>query len=383
MSDGPLPLFVPTPRRRGARRSFPTHAGTPLEALTPPEWLKDPGPGLSRVGAGEPPELSLPAPRTPREVYVRLRRVLRLLHYSPRTEKAYAYWARRFVRHHGPHRDPAGMGADEVRAFLSHLAVTERVSASTQNQALCALVFLLTRVYGKELEPLGMVERAKTPKRLPVVLTRAEVRATLAQMSGVPRLVCVLLYGAGMRLLECLTLRVKDVDLERNELRIRGGKGAKDRVTVFPPTAKEDLLAHLRTVRDLHDDDLARGRGFVPLPHALAEKYPNAAAEWKWQWVFPASGFYTDPLTGATHRHHLHETVVQRAMAQAVRLAGLTKPATPHSLRHSFATHLLESGYDLRTIQELLGHSDISTTMIYTHVLNRGGRGVRSPAEDL
>jgi integron integrase len=310
-----------------------------------------------------------------------VRQAVRTLHYSARTEKAYVYWARRFALHYGSSRHPADMGADEVRCFLSHLAVNEHVSALTQNQALCALVFLCRRVLRRDLEGLESIERAKAPRRLPVVLTRAEVRGRLGQMCGVPRLVAWLLYGAGLRLSECLSLRVKDIDFERNELTVRGGKGAKDRVTPLPAAVRPDLLEHLEGVRRQHREDLARGRGRAPLPGALAEKYANAASEWICQYVFPASSFYADPQTRIEHRHHLHETVVQRAMAQAVRLARITKPATPHSLRHSFATHLLEAGYDLRTIQELLGHSDVSTTMIYTHVLNIGRHGVRSPAD--
>ncbi len=274
------------------------------------------------------------------------------------------------------------MGADEIRCFVSYLAVSERVSAATQNQALCALVFLYGRVLGRELEPIRRIERAKRPRRLPVVLTRLEVRSTLQAMRGVPQLVCWLLYGAGLRLLECLSLRVRDVDFERNELTIRNGKGAKDRVTMLPEAIKERLLQHLDQVRRMHQQDLAGGHGRAPMPTALATKYPNAAREWGWQYVFPASSFYTDRHTGLRHRHHLHETVVQKTMASAVRTAQIAKPATPHTLRHSFATHLLEDGYDLRTIQELLGHSDVSTTMIYTHVLNHG-RQVRSPADKL
>jgi integron integrase len=275
------------------------------------------------------------------------------------------------------------MGGDEIRAFLSHLAVQDRVTAGTQNQALCALVFLYRRVLRKEIGQLEDLDRAKAPKRLPVVLTRDEVRTVLAAMTGVPHLVCRLLYGAGLRLAECLALRVKDVDFARNELTIRDGKGAKDRVTVLPSSCQTDLARHLDRVRRLHDEDLGRGLGQAPLPYALAAKYPRADRDWCWQYVFPASSHYTDPHTGLQHRHHVHETVVQRAMAAAVRRAGLSKPATPHTLRHSFATHLLESGYDIRTIQELLGHNDVQTTMIYTHVLNRGGKGVRSPADTL
>jgi len=359
------------PHGRFQSRRPPTNAGTPLEALTPPpEW----------AGPATAPTARPSVPLGPR-LLDRVRHAIRVLHYSSRTEKAYVYWTRRFVLHYGRARHPADMGADEVRCFLSHLAVNEHVSASTQNQALCALVFLYRRVLGRDLEALDDLDRAKAPRRLPVVLTRTEVRAVLEHMSGTPRLVCWLLYGTGLRLMECLSLRIKDVDVERNQLTVRDGKGAKDRVTLLPSAVRKDLLDHLEAVRRLHQDDLARGRGRAPLPGVLTAKYPGAAKEWAWQWVFPASSFYTDARTQLPHRHHLHETVVQRAMSQAVRLARIAKPATPHSLRHSFATHLLEEGYDLRTIQELLGHSDVSTTMIYTHVLNRGGRGVRSPAD--
>jgi integron integrase len=261
--------------------------------------------------------------------------------------------------------------------------VSRRVTASTQNQALCALLFFYRHALGREVGDLEGIERAKTPKRLPVVLTRSEVKVVIGTMSGLPQLICRLLYGTGMRLTECLTLRVKDLDFERNELTIRDGKGAKDRVSVLPASCREDLLRHLSRVRAQHDEDLALGLGRAPLPFALAQKYLSADREWGWQYVFPASSHYTDRVTSVRHRHHLHETVVQRSFGLAVRLAGLAKPATPHTLRHSFATHLLETGYDIRTVQELLGHSDVQTTMIYTHVLNRGGRGVLSPADSL
>lgn len=273
------------------------------------------------------------------------------------------------------------MAAGEIRTFLSHLAVTEHISASTQNQALCALVFLYRHVVAKDLGPIQDIERAKQPRQLPIVLTRGEVKAVLAHMSDTPHLVCWLLYGSGLRLLECLSLRVKDIDFERNEITIRDGKGGKDRVTMLPAACRQILLDHLRKVRQLHQSDLAVGEGRAPLPAALDKKYRHANREWGWQYVFPATSLYTDVQTGLRHRHHLHETVIQRAMSEAVRRAQIGKPATPHTLRHSFATHLLENGYDVRTIQELLGHSDVSTTMIYTHVLNRGGHGVRSPAD--
>jgi integron integrase len=344
-------------------------APIPLEALTPPQ------PEELRLGGAR-------SPAAPAELLDRTRRVLRRLHYSRRTEHAYLHWTERFLAHYR-NRVTTELGADEIRCYLSHLAVSLRVTASTQNQALCALLFFYRHAVGREVGDLGAIERAKAPKRLPVVLARNEVRAVLGAMTGVPRLVCRLLYGTGMRLGECLTLRVKDLDFERNELTIRDGKGAKDRVSVLPGTCREDLLSHMDRVRAQHKEDLAVGLGRAPLPFGLARKYVNADREWGWQYVFPATSHYTEALTCVRHRHHLHETVIQRSFRLAVRLAGLSKPATPHTLRHSFATHLLETGYDIRTVQELLGHSEVQTTMIYTHVLNRGGRGVLSPADSL
>jgi integron integrase len=270
----------------------------------------------------------------------RVRATVRRLHYSRRTEKAYVYWIRRFIFHHGV-RHPAEMGGVEVQAFLSHLAVTKCVSASTQNQALNALVFLYNRVLERPLGPVPHIERAKRSVRLPVVLTRHEVSEVLAEMDGVPQLVCRMLYGAGLRLLECLTLRVKDIDFERNQLTIRDGKGAKDRVSVLPTSCKRPLADHLERVRRLHERDLSAGLGRAPLPYALAEKYVHADREWRWQYVFPASSHYTDRRTGLRHRHHLHETVVQRAMSEAVRRTRLTKPATPHTLRHCAGSRIM------------------------------------------
>jgi integron integrase len=287
---------------------------------------------------------------------------------------------KRFVLFHGK-RHPDEMGAAEVSAFLSHLAVVGRVAASTQNQALSALVFLYRVVLERPDLELEDLVRARRPVHLPVVLTTSEVNALLANLSGEPGLVAGLLYGAGLRLLEALRLRVKDVDLSRGELVVRQGKGRKDRVTMLPRSLARDLRAQIERARAIHQDDLRAGFGAVALPDALARKYPNAAREWGWQWVFPASRRYTDTKTGTEHRHHLHETVVQRAVKRAVSAAGIAKHASCHTLRHSFATHLLAAGYDIRTVQELLGHRDVSTTMVYTHVLNRGGRGVRSPLD--
>jgi len=310
----------------------------------------------------------------------RLREALRVRHRSRRTEEAYAEWVRRFVRFHGK-RHPSELGPDAVTAFLNHLAVEGEVAASTQNQALNALVFLYRHVLGRRPDRFEGLVRARGPRRLPVVLTQAEVRALLAELHGVERLVASLLYGGGLRLLEALSLRVKDVDFGRREIRVRRGKGDKDRVTPLPEACSRPLLQHLQEARALHERDVAEGFGVVALPDALARKYPGAAREWSWQWVFPASRRYHDVKTGTERRHHLHETVVQRAVKRAVAAAHITKPASCHTLRHSFATHLLEAGYDVRTVQELLGHRSLQTTMIYTHVLNRGGRAVRSPLD--
>jgi integron integrase len=310
----------------------------------------------------------------------RVRAGLRARHYSPRTEKAYVGWIRRFILFHSK-RHPDEMSSVEVGAFLSNLAIDGKVSASTQNQALAALLFLYQQVLGRELEWLGDLVHAKRPKQVPVVLGRQEARDLLARLEGSVWLVCSLLYGAGLRLLEALRLRVKDIDLDRREIVVRRGKGGKDRRTVLPSLLVEPLRAHLAAVKKMHDADLLAGAGDVALPDALERKYPNASREWSWQWVFPAARPYIDRDTGEKRRHHLHETVIQRAVHQAAIATGITKPATPHTLRHSFATHLLEDGYDIRTIQELLGHRDVSTTMIYTHVLNRGGLGVRSPLD--
>jgi len=273
------------------------------------------------------------------------------------------------------------MGAPEIVAFLSDLATAGGVSASTQNQALSAILFLYRHVLGYEPDRLEGLVRAKRPMRLPAVLTREEVRALLGQMRGETRLMASLLYGSGLRLLECCTLRVKDLDLDRLELRLRDGKGRKDRVTMIPAALRRALAERLRCVRELHAADLALGRGSVALPDGLERKLPSASRELAWQWIFPAARTYRDRVTGQERRHHLHETVLQRAVKEAGLRAQLTKRATCHALRHSFATHLLESGHDIRTIQELLGHRDVSTTMIYTHVLNRGGLGVRSPLD--
>lgn len=305
---------------------------------------------------------------------------MRLRHLSPRTERAYIHWMRRFHEFTG-RRDPARLGAAEVTAFLSHLATVEHVASSTQNQALAALLFLYSHVLGLDLPWLDTLVRARRPSRIPVVLTRQEVRAVLDHLEGVPRLMATLLYGSGLRLLECCRLRVKDVDLSSSVIVVREGKGNKDRRTMLPAAAKPALASHLANVRGQHARDVEKGAGWVELPDALDRKLPNAGREWPWQWIFPATRLYTHPETHERRRHHLHETVLQQAVRRAVLAAGLSKRATCHTFRHSFATHLLEDGSDIRTVQELLGHKDVATTMIYTHVLNRGPAGVRSPVD--
>jgi integron integrase len=310
----------------------------------------------------------------------RVRQAARMRHLSWRTEKSYSRWIVRYVRHHGT-RPPESLGVDEVRAFLSHLATERRVSASTQNQALAALLFLYRDVLRIELPDIEGVVRARRPKRLPVVLTREEVRAVLLELQPPHSLIAGILYGSGARLMEALRLRVKDVDLARRSLNIRRGKGARDRMTMLPESLHPQLETQLRRVAQLHARDLAAGAGAVELPYALARKYAGAERSLSWQFVFPARRLAVSPTTRAVCRHHVHHTAVQRAVHLAARRSGIVKHASCHTLRHSFAKHLLEDGYDIRTIQELLGHSDVRTTMIYTHVLNRGGRAVRSPLD--
>lgn len=305
---------------------------------------------------------------------------IRVKHYSIRTETQYVQWVRRFILFHGK-KHPRDMGAPEVEAFLTHLAVDGHVAAATQNQALSALLFLYKEVLGVDLPWLNDVTRAKRPQRMPVVLTRDEVHAVLDRMSGVYGLMARLLYGTGMRLMECVRLRVKDVDFGRGEIMIRDGKGAKDRVTMLPQSLVSPLQSHLQQRRTLFDDDLKVSKASVYMPDALARKYPNSPTEWGWQYIFPSGSYSVDPRSGTERRHHLDEKLLQRAMKKAVQASGTAKLATPHTLRHSFATHLLEAGYDIRTVQELLGHKDVATTMIYTHVLNKGGRGVTSPLD--
>jgi integron integrase len=320
--------------------------------------------------------------RTAREPRLldQVRNSLRRLHYSYRTEQAYLQWVRRFIYFHEK-RHPRGMGEPEVAAFLTHLAVDRRVSASTQNQALNAILFLYKQVLEREIGLIQGVTRAKRPERLPVVMTHEEVQTVLRRLSGRDWLLACLMYGAGLRVMECLRLRVKDIDFGLSQIVVRDGKGQKDRVTPLPTLVIPALRQQIEEVRRLRESDLADGYGEVSTPFALARKYPNAVRELAWWYVFPASQRSRDPYSDRIKRHHLDESAIQKAVKQAVRAAGITKPVSCHTFRHSFATHLLNSGYDIRTVQELLGHKDVATTMIYTHVLNRGGRGVISPLD--
>ncbi|MGB5080292.1 MAG: integron integrase [Burkholderiales bacterium] len=320
-----------------------------------------------------------PQGRQPR-LLEQVREAIRRLHYSRRTEEAYVHWIRRFIYWSGK-RHPATLGSGEVTAFLNYLAADRNVAAATQNQALSALLFLYKQVLGRELGWFDDLVRAKRPVRLPVVLTRGEATALLAQLKGAHWLMASFLYGAGLRLMECLRLRVKDVDIAYRQIVVRGGKGDKDRVTMLPEVALQPLHAQLGEAKRLHEIDLREGFGEVHLPFALARKYPRAGYEWGWQYIFPSGKRSADPDDGVIRRHHLDDSVLARALKEARRRAGIAKPVSAHTLRHSFATHLLQSGSDIRTVQELLGHSDVSTTMIYTHVLNKGGRGVKSPLD--
>jgi len=333
----------------------------------------------SRKAAFVSPGSIIPNPRL--KLLDQVREVARLRHFSLRTEQAYTAWIKRFIFFHGK-RHPRDMGGLEVTRFLTHLAVHDQVAASTQNQALNALVFLYGEVLHLTLEGLGDRVRARRPARLPLVLTRGEVRRLLTALEGTYQLMARLLYGTGMRLMECLRLRVKDMEFERNQIVIHQGKGAKDRMAVLPESLKGPLEVHLEKVRLLYQRDLADGLT-VMLPGGLERKYPNASREWGWQWVFPSAMRSRDPRTGRPGRHHAAETALQRAVKEAVRLAGLKRPASCHTLRHSFATHLLENGCDIRTLQVLLGHKDVSTTMIYTHVMEKPGLGVKSPLDNL
>ena len=311
-----------------------------------------------------------------------LRHKIRLCGYSIRTEQTYVDWNRRFIVFHGK-KHPKDMGEEEVEQFLTHLAVRRNVAASTQNQAKCAILFLYKEILKQDLDWLKNVKSAKRSERVPVVLSKSEVEAILSSLEGVYWMAGHILYGAGLRIMECVRLRVKDIDFEMNQITVRAGKGKKDRRTVLPTLIKKDMSRHLIKVKALHENDLSKGYGDVYLPFALERKYPNANKEWGWQYVFPSKSRSVDPRSGKTRRHHIDEKNVQRAIKKAAKILRINKPVSCHTLRHSFATHLLESGYDIRTVQELLGHKDVRTTMIYTHVLNKGGRGVVSPSDSL
>jgi integron integrase len=312
----------------------------------------------------------------------RYRSALESRHYSPRTLQVYAQWVNRFLKAN-KRKNPRLLGEKEINVFLTQLATQENVSSSTQNQALAALLFLFRQVLGHPIGELGEVIRARKPMRLPVVMSRDEVRSVLANLQGDKRLAAALMYGTGLRLMECLELRVQDIDFTRNEILVRNGKGAKDRVTMLPDSLKTELISHLAKVKALHDRDRAEGWGEVSMPNALDRKYPNGSTDWSWQWVFPQERRWINSSTGKQGRYHMDPSLLQRAVHEAVLKAGIAKRVSCHTFRHSFATHLIENGYDIRTVQELLGHSDVKTTMIYTHVLNRGPSGVRSPADGL
>jgi integron integrase len=321
-------------------------------------------------------------PAPPPKLLDRVRHACRVRHYSLRTEDAYHDWVRRFILFHHK-RHPDTMAEPEVNAFLTHLAVDGRVAASTQNQALSALLFLYEHVLNRPLNRLGGVVRAARPRRLPIILSRAEVQRIFGHLEGTPRLIALLLYGAGLRVMECLSVRVHDLDFDRHEILVRHGKGGKDRRTMLPAATADLLRAHLDRVKGLAEADRAAGVPGVYLPDAIGRKYPSAGETWGWQWVFPSAVLSVDPRTGIRRRHHAHPSAVNRSIVKAVKAAGITKHATAHSFRHAFATHLLEDGQDIRTVQQLLGHTSVETTMVYTHVLNQGGLGVRSPADRL
>jgi len=322
----------------------------------------------------------MPRSESPPRLLDQLRDRIRFRHYSLRTERTYAHWVRRFIRFNRM-RHPREMGASEVTAFLSALATDRNVAPATQNQALAAILFLYREVLAIELPWLDEVRRAKKPRHLPTVLTQGEVRALLAHLEGINGLMARLIYGTGMRLMECVRLRVKDVDLEKREIVVRHGKGGRDRMTMLPESLVTPLREQLSVIREWHAVDRANDFPAVELPTAYARKNPAAGTSWGWQWVFPQRELAIDPRTGIRRRHHVHEQNLQRAISRAAHHARIAKPVSTHTLRHSFATHLMEAGYDIRTVQELLGHKDVSTTMIYTHVLNRGGRGVVSPLD--
>ena len=349
-----------------------------LQDLFPGQLIDcDPALGAVRTQDNGKPSSSVLAP-----VLVDLRVALQARHYSKRTEQAYGHWVATFLHFHQG-RQPAEMAEPEINAFLTHLAVKEKVSASTQNQALAALLFLYRQVIGRNVGDLGEVIRARKPERLPVVMTREEVKVVLGNLTGEKWLIAAILYGAGLRLMECLRLRVQDIDFSRNEILVRDGKGAKDRITMLPESVKASLQDHLKKAKAVHQRDVTDGWGRVLMPNALDRKYPNAPRDWRWQWVFPQEHRWINLQTKEQGRHHLDESLVQKAVREAVVMAGLTKRATCHTFRHSFATHLLENGSDIRTVQELLGHRDVKTTMIYTHVLHRGPAGVRSPLDGM